>query len=835
MQDSFLLDVWRDRNPDVKMYTFCRKKPVFTGRRLDYILTDASLTSWIEKVEIIPGFRSDHSAVRINIQPYEIHRGKGYWKLNNRLLMELEFVNLINHIIDTYQTYEKTMQPDDYWEGLKLQIIAEAQNYACQRASDRNFILNQLEEKIKNYVELENQGKLNEIDEQLLERTRCDFNEMIDEKIQGTIFRSGAQYYNEGEKSTKYFFQLEKHKSGSKGMSSVLKPNGDIIYDTKEILQEQKKFYENLYKSDTNINFDYKNTSNITLSNDLKMSLEGLITEQELLMAIKGMKRNKCPGCNGLSLEFYMIFYQKLKHILVKAYNYCYKQGKPYTSALRGIISLIPKKNKDTRIVKNMRPITLLNTDYKFIEKILANRLKPALDSIISMDQKGFMANRRIHCNIRRIFELMQIADNEDLPGLIVSLDFEKCFDRIETSALIKALQYFRVQESYIQWTKLIYNGAMACVTNNGYFSEYFNVTRSVKQGGPNSAYFFLVIAEVLAIELKKNANITGFLIDNLNRILGQYADDLDLYLLGATPHSLNAAMYTIRHFERRSGFKISYEKTTLFRIGSMKYSNDKFVTKEQFLWKNQTNVLGVKIVHNEDDLLKINYQPLLIKAEGILHSWGNRSLSLLGKILIVNTLIASLFVYKMSVLPTIPQQYVKRFNEIIMKFIWNNKKPKIPLKILQANKVDGGLGLVNLAIKDASLRVAWIQFLETDPMVETCAYKQLSDILKSDIWIVNLAPHHVLKIFKKSFWTDVLLAWSKVNYQENICEVDICNQYLWYNSHILRKGTPYIFKEAYQHGLMRLKQIIDVNGNFLPVNLICERYNLTQLQCNSL
>ena len=465
--------------------------------------------------------------------------------------MEIEFVNLINHIIDTYQIYKKTMQPDDYWEGLKLQIIAEAQNYAHQRASDRNFILNQLEEKIKNYVELENQGKLNEIDEQLLERTRCDFNEMIDEKIQGTIFRSGAQYYNEGEKSTKYFFQLEKRKAGSKGMSSVLKPNGDTIYDTKEILQEQKRFYENLYKSDTNINFDYQNTSNIILSNDLKMSLEGLITEQELLTAIKGMKRNKCPGCDGLSLEFYMIFYQKLKHILVKAYNFCYKQGKLYTSALRGIISLIPKKNKDTRIVKNMRPITLLNTDYKFIEKILANRLKPALDAIISMDQKGFMANRRIHCNIRRIFELMQIADNEDLPGLIVSLDFEKCFDRIETNSLIKALQYFGVQESYIQWTKLIYNGAMACVINNGYFSEYFNVTRSVKQGGPNSAYFFLVIAEVLAIELKKNAKITGFLIDNINRILGQYADDLDFYLLGATPQSLNAAMYTIKHFER--------------------------------------------------------------------------------------------------------------------------------------------------------------------------------------------------------------------------------------------------------------------------------------------
>ena len=194
---------------------------------------------------------------------------------------------------------------------------------------------------------------------------------------------------------------------------------------------------------------------------------------------------------------------------------------------------MIPKPNKDQRKVASMCPISILCNDYKLVEKILANRIKPALEYIINKDQKGFLSSRRISCNIRRVIEMIDYVEELDEPGLIVSVDFMKCFDRIEIPALLGALNYFNFGDSYIRWTKMIYTDPVACVSNNGYFSDYFPVTRSVKQGGPNSAYYFLILAEVLAIEMRKNPKIKGFWIQDILHILGQYADDMDMYLWG--------------------------------------------------------------------------------------------------------------------------------------------------------------------------------------------------------------------------------------------------------------------------------------------------------------
>ena len=202
--------------------------------------------------------------------------------------------------------------------------------------------------------------------------------------------------------------------------------------------------------------------------------------------------------------------------------------------ALKGIITLIPKKGRDSRYLRHLRPITLLNTCYKLIEKCLANRLKPLLQSLIHEDQKGFLANRRISSNIRCILDIMEYVNNTDTSVnddyVILSLDYEKCFDRVEIPALLGALKYFNFRDKFINFTKTIYNGAKSCVTNNGYCSSFFEVTRSIKQGGPCSSYFFLLVAEILAIRLRSNERIQGINIGDFKKLFGQYADDMDIY-----------------------------------------------------------------------------------------------------------------------------------------------------------------------------------------------------------------------------------------------------------------------------------------------------------------
>ena len=625
MEDTLMCDIWRVRNPESRQYTYTRKVKRgkgYIGSRLDMFLVEIACASWITSVKMYPRYKTDHAALVIEILPFEISRGRGFWKLNNKVLYEQEYIEMINKEIENITKVDYA-NPQDKWEALKIRVIANSQVYCSERSQNRKLVIRQLEE----YIEKMQQKELNEmndIEQDILNRTITDLESLKDEQMQGTIFRSGARFYNEGEAATKYFYNLEKSKSGAKSMSSLLTKSGEETRDPSKILNEQFKFYKKLYTSEEVDCFDFENRQNLVVPKDIKQSMEGLFMMDELKKAIKEMKRNKSPGIDGLTCEFYAIFVTKIGALLLTAVNYAFTAGRLHDSSMRAVISLIPKKLKDTRKLENLRPISLLCVDYKLVEKMLANRIKPALDFIVHSDQKGFLAGRRISCNIRRILDAIDLAEKEDLPIIIASIDFMKCFDRIETNAIIEALHYFSFGEDFINWTKIIYNRPQACVVNNGYLSKYMTIERGVRQGGPCSTYYFLVIAELLAIEIRSNKDLKGIMIDNITKLLGQYADDIDLYLFGEEKN-LQKAFQIIEHFSTRTGFKINYDKTTIYRIGSLKNSQATYYTKNKLQWGSNDgsiNVLGVQVTHDKKILNEINYKSLVQKAASILQSW---------------------------------------------------------------------------------------------------------------------------------------------------------------------------------------------------------------------
>ena len=418
------------------------------------------------------------------------------------------------------------------------------------------------------------------------------------------------------------------------------------------------------------------------------------------------------------------------------------------------------------------------------------------MDQIINIDQKGFMSNRRISCNIRRIFDLLTLTETEDTPVLIVSIDFEKAFDRVEFEALFKALEYFDLHEDFIKWTKIVYHKPKAAIVNNGYFTNYINLERGLRQGGPCSTYYFLLIAEILAIEIRKNPKIKSVMISNIDNLLRQYADDMDLYLFGQE-NMLRQTFQVFDKFTKRTGFKINYDKTTIYRIGSLQKSKAILYTSKNVKWENNgINVLGIEISYAE--ILQKNYLPLIDKLPAILNAWSKRGLSLLGKVMIVNTLIASLFVYKMSVLPFMLEIMIKEINKQITKFLWDSKTPKISLDSLQLPKTEGGVGLVDFKLRDQALKAEWVKIIMTDQMVAQCAYKILGveDTLKVLIWKANIVERDIRNSFKPSFWRDVLSAWMKYQSNEPLEQNEICNQLIWFNSYIKVQGKLICYKK---------------------------------------
>ena len=133
-------------------------------------------------------------------------------------------------------------------------------------------------------------------------------------------------------------------------------------------------------------------------------------------------------------------------------------------------------------------------------------------------------------------------------------LDFEKAFDTIEWTFIKKPLNYFGFGTSLIQWFTIFYCCPESCILNNGWTSEFFEIQRGVRQGCPLSPYLFILAVEMLAKEIRRNKKISGFLINNEEIKLSQYADDTTLILDGSR-NSLKACLQTLDDFYKVSGF----------------------------------------------------------------------------------------------------------------------------------------------------------------------------------------------------------------------------------------------------------------------------------------
>ena len=144
------------------------------------------------------------------------------------------------------------------------------------------------------------------------------------------------------------------------------------------------------------------------------------------------MDSNKTPGSDGLPAEFYKIFWNDIADFLLGSINYAYETGQLSVSQKRGIVKLIPKKDAEPYYVKNWRPISLLNCDYKLATKAVANRLKQVLPKLIDNDQTGFLKGRFIGENIRLTDSVINFTAAKNIPGLLVFLDFEKASFHLE-------------------------------------------------------------------------------------------------------------------------------------------------------------------------------------------------------------------------------------------------------------------------------------------------------------------------------------------------------------------------------------------------------------------
>ena len=196
-----------------------------------------------------------------------------------------------------------------------------------------------------------------------LERTKSKLSKIASIKRRGTIVHSRARWYEHGEQNSRYFYNLEKRNQKKKHITSLVNNDGDKITNPKDILEEEERFFEEIYTSrcmDPNcLTFsEFFETEN-ALSEGIAKTCEGVMSVYECELALITMENNKTPGTDGLTPESYRYFWNLLGSFMVSSFNYAFRKGALSISKRQGIIFLISKKKKKTEYFKNWRPVSL--------------------------------------------------------------------------------------------------------------------------------------------------------------------------------------------------------------------------------------------------------------------------------------------------------------------------------------------------------------------------------------------------------------------------------------------------------------------------------------------
>ena len=449
---------------------------------------------------------------------------------------------------------------------------------------------------------------------------------------------------------------------------------------------------------------------------------------------------------------------------LVEVYNFCYRHGRLCKSQRQGAITILYKKG-DCLDLANWRPITLLCVDYKIAAKVLGNRLLQVIALVVSPDQSCGIPGWSPAENVRLLLDVACYADQNNIGGTILSLDQEKAFDRVEISFLLKVLERMGFGPSFRNWIGLLYTDVHSAVSVNGFLTEFFPVTRGVRQGCPLSPLLYVLVMESLASAVRADIHINGFPLPGGNNVvkISQYADDTSSFV--CSDASLRALFGLFAKYERASGARLNQGKCQGLLLGPCRTS-----FPVDLKWKSSyIEVLGARISPDGYQ----DWEPALKALDNVFLSWQHRRLSYRGRALVACMLGISRFWYLGSTLP-VSSDLAPRITRSVFAFVWNNKREWLSRSSASLPLSQGGLGVVNIASKLASLRVMSVKsFLVGGFHPWKCFFRHflrrafLSEPVKHVFDFKSVGSSTLCRL--PLFYHQVLAAWLLMENRDNI------------------------------------------------------------------
>jgi hypothetical protein len=470
-----------------------------------------------------------------------------------------------------------------------------------------------------------------------------------------------------------------------------------------------------------------------TVPPDLKTKLDKPITSEEVVTAIQRLAHGKTPGPDGLPAEFYQEFHPELAPLLHAVFLEATQTGHFPADITQGDISFHFKKG-DPREACNYRPISLLQVDYKIFSHILVRRIKLTLDHIISCEQLGFVPKRLIG-EATLLLKLIQayLAD-ENEEGLILTLDWEKAFDRCSWSYYHAALSALDFGPHFISLATFLSDPAhppRRQVKTNGRYSSPFSVNCGFPQGCRFFPLAFLIVAEALTRFIITSPSYEGIQIGGVTHRISHFADDTQLLLKDFG--SLRYVWALLQLYELATGMRANIAKLIAILCGALRGRAPPIFPPPATLirWlkhREYTKILGIPFWSTgENDVF---WHELHTKVKKRVASWGHHThLTIHGRVHLANLVVMGIPRYwTQTLLP--PEWFDDALLQIIKKLLWDrtidtdtsrvgavtDSRPRIIAETLSARRTHKpsypgflGLGLVDWSAHTAALRIQWL------------------------------------------------------------------------------------------------------------------------------
>ncbi|KAI3727188.1 hypothetical protein L1987_66999 [Smallanthus sonchifolius] len=450
------------------------------------------------------------------------------------------------------------------------------------------------------------------------------------------------------------------------------------------------------------------------LSEDEAASISSPFSLEEIRMAVWDCGGDKAPGPDGFNFTFIKQYWELLQadfQIILGAF---YEDGVISGVCSSSFIALIPKSN-DPDSFNDFRPISLIGCICKVISKVLANRIKTVIGSIILESQTAFLAKRNILDGSLVVNEILSWLKKSKLSGLVFKIDFNKAFDSISWGFIDSILHQTNFPHKWRLWVKGVMGSAKASVLINGSPSKEFNCSRGVRQGDPLSPFLFLIAMESLnwmlesagvlgvfrGLKMPKNGPIISHLL---------FADDV--IIMGEwSKANFKNLLRLMRCFYLASGLVINLSKCSLLGINVSENS----VAEMAEIARCQVgqlpfSYLGLKVGANMNH--SKNWRPIIEAFKARLSIWKAKNLSIGGRVVLLRFVLDSLPVYYFSLFKA-PDKVINKLEKIRRNFLWggdgiNRRIHWVKWDTVCSPKSAGGLSLGSLKTVNQSLLAKW-------------------------------------------------------------------------------------------------------------------------------